>query len=75
MYKQANDKRPVPKNVRRRYFVNEAEFRMLWYEVQQVRDAEKREAFEASFKAMLHGANLLYIQVQPSINEKGGSHV
>jgi len=54
--------------------VREDELRMLWYEVKQVRDVEKREAFEESFKEMLHNANLLYMQVLPSVNEKGGKN-
>jgi len=75
MFKGENDRRPTPRNIRRRMLVSEVDFRKLWYEVKQVRDAEKRDAFEAEFKEMLKGANLLYMQVLPSVSEKGGSHV
>lgn len=57
-------------NFRKRLLVTEGDLKQLWFEVQQVRNAEKREAFTASFKKLLKEANAVKITVV----QKGGNN-
>lgn len=54
--------------IRKRMLVTEGDLQNLWFEVSQVRNQEKREAFIASFKRLLKEAQLVKLVPQ----QKGG---
>lgn len=53
----------MPGRIRKRMMVTEGDLMQLWFEVEQVRKQEKKELFKASFKALLHDAELIKMQV------------
>lgn len=56
--------------IRQRMMVTIGDLMQLWFEVEQVRNEEKKEQFKTNFKQLLHNAELVKMQVV----KKGGKH-
>ena len=50
--------------IRKRIIVTECDFKLLHYEVEQIRNTEKRELYQAKFKNLMIQAQLVNLSIQ-----------